>query len=137
MKLKIFTDGGSRGNPGEAGIGAVIYNDQDGTKIHEISETIGVATNNIAEYTAVLKALEYVREKIGKAEIEFVVDSELIGRQLSGIYKVKDHNLKVIYYKIKQIVFEIGNNCTYTIVRREKNREADALVNKALDEAIK
>ncbi len=136
MRLKIFTDGGSRGNPGEAAIGAVILNDENGVRLQEISQCIGVATNNIAEYRAVLEALEWVRDNQKADEIEFLVDSELIGKQLSGQYKVKDQNLKIIYLKIKQIIFELDIKASYTIVRREKNAEADALVNKALDERL-
>ncbi len=135
MRLKIFTDGGSRGNPGEAAIGGVIFNDEDGTKIHEISKRIGRATNNIAEYSAVLEALEWAKANSEAKEIEFVVDSELIGKQLSGLYKVKDANLKIIYLKIRQIIFEQNYKTEFTIVRREKNRDADALVNQALDRA--
>ena len=133
MKLKIFTDGGSRGNPGEAAIGCVIFNDEDGTRIGEVSERIGVATNNVAEYRAVVAALEWVKSEVGNAEIEFVVDSELIGKQLRGEYKVKDANLRDIYIEAKSLIDDIGGVTSFTIVRREKNTEADALVNKALD----
>jgi ribonuclease HI len=134
MKYKIFTDGGSRGNPGEAAIGVVIYNQENGMKLAEISKCIGLATNNIAEYSAVLEALNWVlAEKVTNPEIEFYLDSELVVKQLTGVYRVKDPKLKVIYFKVRQIVFELGNLSSFTAVRREKNREADALVNKALD----
>lgn len=133
MKLKIFTDGGSRGNPGEAAIGAVIINAENGQKIAELSKCIGVATNNMAEYSAVLEALDWVVENVGKAELEFILDSELVARQLSGIYKVRDINLKRIYFMARQRIIELGGVSSFTAVKREKNREADALVNKALD----
>ena len=131
--LKIFTDGGSRGNPGEAAIGVIIVNDEDGTKIGEISERIGVATNNVAEYKAVLRALEYVEENFGKSQIDFILDSELIVKQLLGSYKVKNQDLKVLYYRIKEKIISLGGESSFTAVKREKNIEADSLVNKALD----
>ena len=133
MKLKIFTDGGSRGNPGEAAVGCVILNDEDGTRLAELSERIGIATNNVAEYMAVVTALKWVKREVGNASIEFVVDSELIGKQLRGEYKVKDSNLKTIYLEAKELISAVGGVSNFTIVRREKNTEADALVNKALD----
>ena len=133
MNLKIFTDGGSRGNPGEAAVGVVIFNNEDGARIAEIGQAIGVATNNIAEYSGVLKALEWVMENVNCSKIEFVLDSELVVKQLTGEYKVKDQNLKKIYLEIKDILQREGIASTFTAVRREKNTEADALVNKALD----
>jgi len=132
-KLKIFTDGGSRGNPGEAAIGIVIINKQDGRKITELSKCIGVATNNIAEYTAVLEALSWIEENVGESELNFILDSELVVKQLSGSYKIRNDKLKPIYFKIKEKIIGLGGISTFTHVLREKNREADALVNKALD----
>ncbi|MFH1855315.1 MAG: ribonuclease HI family protein [bacterium] len=131
--LKIFTDGGSRGNPGEAAIGAIILDDEDGTKITEISKKIGIATNNVAEYSAVLESLEYVEKNIGKSQIEFILDSELVVRQLCGLYKVKDQKLKALFNQINKKIISVGGQCQFTAVKREKNIEADALVNKALD----
>ena len=136
MKLKIFTDGGSRGNPGEAAIGAVIINVENGQKIAELSKCIGIATNNVAEYSAVLEALDWVVANVGKSELEFILDSELVARQLSGIYKVRDINLKRIYFMARQRIIELGGVSSFTAVKREKNREADALVNLALDNKI-
>ena len=133
MKIKIYTDGGSRGNPGEAAIGVVAYNKEDGSRLTEIKKAIGVATNNIAEYTAVLEALDWVINTYKQSDLEFYLDSELVVRQLSGIYKVKDPNLKVIYLKIRQKIIELGSNITFESIPREKNKEADALVNEALD----
>ncbi len=132
-KLKIFTDGGSRGNPGEAAIGVVILNDDDGTRVGEISEKIGIATNNVAEYKAVLRALEYAEENFGELQIDFILDSELVVKQLLGLYKVKNEDLKILYYSIKEKIISLGGEVSFTAVRREKNVEADALVNKALD----
>lgn len=134
MKYKIFTDGGSRGNPGEAAIGVVVIDMENGKKLAEIAKCIGKATNNMAEYSAVLEALHWVKEQGQKTtELDFYLDSELVVKQLKGEYKVKDPNLKVIYFKVKQLIFELGNISSFTAVKREKNREADALVNQALD----
>jgi len=133
MKLKIFTDGGSRGNPGEAAVGVVIFDFEDGKKLKEISKCIGRATNNIAEYSAVLEALKWVKKNKGRCDLEFILDSELVVRQLMGIYKVKDLNLKAIYLEIQDLIVEIGGGCNFTAVKREHNLEADTLVNIALD----
>lgn len=134
MKLKIFTDGGSRGNPGEAAIGAVVFEEESGKKIAELSKCIGVATNNIAEYSAVLEALEWIEKNMGRTEMEFFLDSELVVRQLLGIYKVRNEKLRVIFLKVREKIIELGGISNFTAIRREKNKEADALVNKALDE---
>ncbi|MCX6809931.1 MAG: ribonuclease HI family protein [Candidatus Berkelbacteria bacterium] len=132
-KLKIFTDGGSRGNPGPCAIGIVIVDFESGKIIHKISECIGVETNNVAEYTAIEKALEWVLENEKEANIDFLLDSELVCRQLNGQYKVKDQNLKVIYLDIKQKLSEHGGTINFSHIRREDNKEADSLVNHALD----
>lgn len=129
--LRIWTDGGSRGNPGPAAIGVVI--EKDGLKEARIGKCIGDATNNIAEYSAVLEAFEFVEANIGEASIEFFIDSELVVRQLNGQYKVKDANLKVFFLKIREKSLTLGGKIKFTHVRREQNREADELVNKALD----
>lgn len=136
MKLKIFTDGGSRGNPGEAAIGVVIFNQENGKKLTEISNRIGKATNNVAEYSAVLEALDWIEKNAEAPKMEFILDSELVTKQLSGEYKVRDENLKKIYYQVREKIIALGGVSTFTAVKREKNREADALVNKALDSKI-
>lgn len=130
--LRIWTDGGSRGNPGPAAIGVVI--EKNGKKEARIAKCIGNATNNIAEYSAVLEALSYVEENIGKSSIEFFIDSELVVRQLNGQYKVRDEKLKEHFFKIREKFLSLGGQIKFTHVRREQNREADSLVNKALDE---
>jgi len=129
--LKIFTDGGSRGNPGPAAIGILI---EDGDKeIFWLGKYIGETTNNVAEYTAVFEALKYVKENIGTAKCDFFLDSELIAKQMSGEYKVKDAKLKEIFYKIRELVIELGGEATFTHVYRHENKIADRLVNEALD----
>lgn len=130
-KIKVFTDGGSRGNPGEAAIGVVIKKDNKAAK--EFGKKIGIATNNIAEYTAVLEALVFAKKNIDFGEADFFLDSELVVRQLNGIYKVKDKNLKKIFLKIRQLISESGAGVTFSHITREKNERADKLVNNALD----
>ena len=140
INLTINTDGGSRGNPGPAGIGVKIEirNSNDEIRIEEISEYIGETTNNIAEYKAVLKALEWVKINIkGELKIEFFLDSQLVVEQLNERYKLKNDGLKQIFTEIKRLVFELGDNISFDYIPREKNQEADALVNKALDAHLK
>lgn len=132
-KYKIFTDGGSRGNPGPAAIGVVIFDLEDNKKIHEISKCIGSATNNIAEYSAVEAAIDWVKEQSDHATTEFYLDSELVQRQLIGQYKVKDPSLRQIFLRVREKVISLGGQITFIHVRREQNAEADTLVNKALD----
>jgi ribonuclease HI len=134
MKLIVNTDGASRGNPGKAAYGFIIKN-ENGLILHEESETIGIATNNIAEYTAVLKAFEYIINKLNKKlsqNIEIITDSQLVVMQLSGLYKVKNLALRSLFEKIKILEYELGF-VTYRNVPREQNYIADKLANQALD----
>lgn len=129
---KLYTDGGARGNPGPAGIGFVLY--KDGQNIYEFSKYIGECTNNVAEYTALLAGLTYcVENKISK--VGCFLDSELVVKQLNGIYKVKHPDMKILYDKIIILKNTIGD-VTFLNIPREQNKQADALVNKALDEQI-
>ncbi len=136
ISFTINTDGGSRGNPGPAAIGIVI---RDATKVilHEVKQYIGIKTNNFAEYTAVKEALSFLqnslKEKTCEAKAEFILDSELVVRQLTGAYKVKDPTLLGLYQEIKKMQSSF-KSVEFTHVRREFNKEADVLVNKALDE---
>ena len=129
-KLVIFTDGASQGNPGQAAIGAVIEDGQ-GKVISRISRRIGHATNNQAEYMAIIAALEEA-SRLGAEEVEVRADSELVVKQLNGRYKVKKATLRPLYQKVVQLT---GSLSTFTITHmpRAKNREADRLANKALD----
>ncbi len=131
-KIEIFTDGGARGNPGSAAIG-VVADFKDARKI-TISKTIGEATNNVAEYTAVIEAIRLVKSRDITLDIDFFLDSELVVKQLNGEYKVKDENLKKLYYEVREFVISYPKTITFTHIRREINKEADELVNKALDE---
>jgi ribonuclease HI len=136
MKYIIHTDGGSRGNPGPAGIGVIIET-QSGEIVLEISKYIGDTTNNIAEYSALVAALEKCTDKnnASELELEFFLDSELVVRQLNGIYKVKDSNMRDLYTKVKELEKKFAKT-TYTHVLRENNKKADKLVNEALDARI-
>jgi len=129
-KLYIHTDGGSRGNPGPGAI-AVVIKDENGKTIEEYSRCIGETTNNRAEYSAILKALE-LADKLCKKEITIFSDSENTVKQLQGINKVKDKELLKLFNitKEKEKSFE---KVTYNHVKREDNKRADKLVNEALD----
>lgn len=130
LKLVLNVDGGARGNPGPAAIGVVVAA-PDGTVVEELSETIGVATNNVAEYTAVLRGLERAGA-LGASEVEIVGDSELIARQIDGAYKVKHPALRPLYEEVRATLrgFE---RWSIRNVPRAENARADLLVNRALD----
>ncbi|NTW22036.1 ribonuclease HI family protein [Candidatus Falkowbacteria bacterium] len=129
-KLIIFTDGGARGNPGPAAIGAVIYDEQRQV-LSEISEYIGETTNNQAEYKAVVAAIAKAKE-LGAKEVDFFLDSQLVVEQLNGNYKVKNKDLAPLFVQIYNASLGF-RKVRYTHVRREQNQEADKLVNLALD----
>jgi ribonuclease HI len=129
-KLIINTDGGARGNPGPAGIGAVIK-DEEGNIILTISEYIGETTNNQAEYRAVIAAIEKSKE-IGAEELEFILDSELVVNQLKREYKVKNKELAPLFVKIYNASLSF-KKVSFRHVRRELNKEADKLANEAMD----
>ncbi|OGY92279.1 MAG: hypothetical protein A3H70_03500 [Candidatus Komeilibacteria bacterium RIFCSPLOWO2_02_FULL_48_11] len=133
MKLTIYTDGGARGNPGPAGIGAVILNDKNKI-VKEISRYIGVATNNQAEYHALIAGLQSAKE-LGATEVSVVMDSELVIKQLKQEYKVRDKNLGPLFIKVWNLLPEFKKH-TLRHVLRHKNKKADELVNKALDSAV-
>jgi len=133
QKITIHTDGGSLNNPGQAGIGFVIY-DNESKILYEKGEAIGIATNNVAEYTALIRALTYVRDFILN-EVESLIikaDSELMIKQLKNEYKVKNQDLKTLYNEVLLLVQEINLPITYIHVYREQNVLADSLVKKSL-----
>jgi ribonuclease HI len=136
MKFIIYTDGGSRGNPGASAVGVVIANEK-GEPLKKISEAIGEKTNNEAEYQAVIFALKKIKsfyggEKAAKMEIEIRSDSELVMRQLSHRYKIKEENLQPLFIKIWNLTIDF-KKVNFKEIPREENREADRLVNEALD----
>lgn len=129
MAYQIYSDGASRGNPGPAGIGAVIL--KDGETIHEISKYIGQTTNNVAEYEALLEALDYCVKK-SISPIEILADSQLLIRQLGGQYKVKHPNIVPLHQRAKEYLVHLKVE-GFTHVPRELNKKADALANKGID----
>ena len=135
-KLIIYTDGGSRGNPGPAATGVVIK-DERGKNIKSYAETIGEATNNEAEYKAVILALKKIKalfgkEKIKNMNLQFKLDSELVVKQLTGEYKTEEKSLHPLFMEIWNLKTGFGE-LNFENVPREKNKEADRLVNEALD----
>lgn len=132
MKLIIYTDGASRGNPGHSSYGFVIT-DASGKNVHKEGKYLGIKTNNFAEYSGVLAALKYIKEKITKhSELIFFMDSKLVVEQLSGRYKIKSENLRELIRSIKTAEIEF-DDVSYTHIPREKNTVADSLANLALD----
>lgn len=129
----IYTDGGARNNPGPAGIGVVIY---DGSKkVAELKKFIGSQTNNFAEYEAVAAALAEAKKRgYAKRPIEVRLDSELVARQLSNRYQVKEETLWPQYMKVHNLLVAHFPEARFVHVPREKNKEADRLVNEAIDE---
>ena len=132
MRARLLTDGGSRGNPGPAAYGYVLEA-EDGTVISAHGEAIGVATNNVAEYRALLAGLERAADA-GIDELAVVSDSELLVKQMRGEYKVKNRALQALFLDASRLARRI-RRVTYTAVRREHNELADSLVNEALDRA--
>ncbi len=131
--LKVHTDGASRGNPGEAGIG-VLIEDESGRIIREIRRYIGTATNNQAEYAALITALRAARE-INAGSVTVFADSELLVKQVKGEYKVKHPQLQPLYAEAKELISGL-RKFSITHVPREKNAHADALANEAIDKKI-
>lgn len=132
MKVIVHVDGGARGNPGPAAAGAVAA-DGDGETLLERGRYIGEATNNVAEYRAVLLGLELARE-LGASDVEVVNDSELVARQIGGRYKVKHAGLKPLHQEAMRELRDF-DRWSVRSVRREANERADELVNQALDSA--
>jgi ribonuclease HI len=132
--LNIYADGGARGNPGPAAIGVVIK-DTNNKVLHQFGHPIGQATNNLAEYQAVIAALEYlITNKHKPDSINFFLDSRLVVNQLNGFWKVKDTNLRQKVITIRQLEGTLNLPIKYTAIPREKNSEPDLLLNKTLDE---
>jgi ribonuclease HI len=132
VKATLSTDGGARGNPGPAAYGYVLEAD-DGTVLDARGEPIGVATNNVAEYSALIAGLEKALE-LGVDELEVISDSELMVKQMRGEYRVKNQALMELSIRANRLVRQLGG-VTFRAVRREHNELADRLVNEALDRA--
>ena len=130
MRARLFTDGGARGNPGPAAA-AYVLEAEDGTVLAAHGEGIGLATNNVAEYRALVAGLECARD-LGVDELDVISDSELVVKQMRGEYKVKNEALRELSLRAAGLARELGV-VRYTAVRREHNELADRLVNEALD----
>ena len=136
-KIIVYTDGGSRGNPGPAAVGVVVLN-ESGQKLKEYGAKLEeISTNNEAEYEAVIFGLKKLKQLFGKEKtknlkVEFRVDSELIASQLSGEYKVSEERMQLLFMKVWNLKFDFGK-ITFKSIPRVQNRRADELVNQALD----
>ncbi len=136
-KVIVYTDGGSRGNPGPAAVGVVVCNGS-GQKIKEYNQVLEeISTNNEAEYEAVIFALKKLKQLFGKEktqnlDVEFRVDSELVASQLGGEYKVNEERMQLLFMKVWNLKFDFGK-LFFKSIPREKNKRADELVNEALD----
>lgn len=136
MHIVVHTDGGARGNPGPAAIGIVV--EVDRKRVGEFGKKIGETTNNVAEYIAVIEALNYIRnqgtEHGGQGtQIDFYLDSKLVAQQLNGLFKVKDAKLRELLSQVRILEQEMGGVVRYHVIPRELNRRADFLVNQALN----
>ena len=126
----IYCDGGARGNPGPAAYGFVIYNEQ-GTKVYKEGRAIGKTTNNVAEYSGVIGAMKFLISniKFPISNVRFFLDSKLVAEQLSGRWKIKNENLRNLFFTIKELERKIGAKFSYSSIPREENSEADKLLN--------
>lgn len=134
MILKVFTDGGAKGNPGPAAIGIVFYKNE--AQVFKHREDIGVATNNVAEYTALTTAMSKLKDQMSTLndidKIEFYSDSQLLINQIKGLYKVKNARIREFILQIRILEQEIDLPISYRLIPREKNQVADKLVNNLL-----
>ena len=131
-KIIVYTDGGARGNPGPAAVGVVI--EGDGKFVVKFGKRIGASTNNTAEYTGVIEAFNYLIKQGSRGEvIEVLMDSLLVVQQLSGKFKIKQPHLKKLWTEVKASEKKVGERVVYVHIPREKNKEADRLVNEVLD----
>lgn len=132
----VYTDGGARGNPGPAAVGVVLYHGDE--LIHEFGKVISNTTNNVAEYTALIQAFRCIEKRgLEPATVEFRLDSELVVKQMLGLYRVKDENLKSLKVLVDDLMMALlRKGCqqiTFKHVPRSENKKADRLVNQALD----
>ncbi|MDD4026574.1 MAG: ribonuclease HI family protein [Candidatus Shapirobacteria bacterium] len=135
MQINVFTDGGSRGNPGHSGYGLVIYDD-DKKILFKESKYIGIKTNNEAEYAGLIGALNWIKDNKDShkiSQINFFADSQLLVRQVQGLYKVKAVHLKPLFTTVKNLLDQINTTYSFKDIRRESNELADELANCAMD----
>jgi len=137
--VTVFTDGGSRGNPGPAALGVFIQ-DEKGQELARIGKTLGETTNNVAEYAAIIEGLKWLlenKERLSIEKVNFYMDSQLACSQLNGTYKVKNPRIREFVFEIRQKEAELGIPIVYAHVRREQNTKADFMVNQALDNRLR
>lgn len=135
MEVNVYTDGGSRGNPGPSGYGLVIFDDKKNI-LYQESKFLGVKTNNEAEYLGLLASLVWIKNHHQLYQIDkvnFFADSQLLVRQLQGKYKIKASNLKDLFSQAQQLLNQIKLDCRFNDIRRELNTLADELANQAMD----
>lgn len=134
--VNIFTDGGARGNPGPSAIGVYVEDDKS-NKLAGFGKRIGVATNNVAEYKAVIEALDWLienKKKFGKdAKVNFFLDSKLVCSQIIGLFRIKNADLRNLLFDVRDREAQITLPIYYKYIPREQNTKADAFVNQALD----
>lgn len=133
MKYTVYSDGAARGNPGPAGAGYAVY-DASGSMIHSEAIPLGKSTNNVAEYTALLHAARYMKG-LNPEQVDFLLDSELVVKQLKGMYKVKAEHLRPLYEELATLLAGMNSTCRH--IPREKNKIADGLANKGADQSEK
>jgi ribonuclease HI len=136
-KIRVFTDGGSRGNPGPSALG--VYIESDEGELAKIGKRIGIATNNIAEYSAIIEGFNWLiknKEKLNIEEAHFYMDSLLARSQISGLYKVKNEVIRNFIFEIRTKEVELGVPVYYSHIPREENQLADSMVNQALDNKL-
>lgn len=128
--MEIFCDGGARGNPGPSAAAFVVF--KNDKAVYQESRYLGVNTNNYAEYTSLLMALEWIN-KNANSDVKIILDSELVKKQMTGEYKIKNNTLRLLAVKAKHLENKFRYSITYENVLREKNKHADNLVNQTLD----
>lgn len=128
LRLRIYVDGSSRGNPGPSGVGVVVFTPGIKEPVAEISKYIGITTNNVAEYEAVIHALKWLRHS-GKKRAQLTLDSELIYMQITGKYRIKASHIALLYKRINALLAEL--DITITLVSRDRNKLANRLAQKA------
>jgi len=137
--LRVFTDGGSRGNPGDSSIGVYVENENK-KQLAGFGRAIGITTNNVAEYKAVIEALDWIIENrralSQNTKIHFFLDSKLVCSQIIGIFKVKNSDLRSLLFSVRDREAQIDLPIYYKHISREQNEKADAFVNEALDKTL-
>lgn len=131
MKLKVFSDGGARGNPGPAAVGFVVFDATTGRIVKQSGKRVGETTNNVAEYLAVIEALKFLKGQKIEA-VNFFLDSQLVVNQLNGVYRIKDPDLRNLIIEVRRLENELGGGIQYHLIPRKENFQADSIVNSLL-----